>query len=111
MSRKMDMVTGKTQKILVFQQNGCAESKIDGIRRFGQGLYELEIVSIDEPLPPILDETDPYLPSDIRADLVLDFLKHPDLAQDLARLCSRLHIPVVASGKKWRIQGTLTPPT
>jgi len=38
-------------------------------------------------------------------------LKHPDLSHDLAVRCRDKNIPVVASGKKLRIKGTLTPPT
>lgn len=99
------------QNILVFQQNGKGESKIEGIEKYGEGLFALKIVSIDVPLPPVIDNAEEYLPDDIQADLVLDFLKHPDLSYDLARLCSKKNIPVVASGKKFRIRGVLTPPT
>lgn len=100
-----------TQRILVFQQNGSAESKIQGIKEHGGNLFSLEIVSIDEPLPPILDDTKEHLSRNILADLVLDFLKHPDLSHDLAVACSARNIPMVASGKKVRINGVFTPPT
>lgn len=99
------------QKILVFQQNGSGESKIVGIRKQGNDLFRLETVSIDAPLPPVIDDATEYLPGDIEADLVLDFLRHPDLSYDLATMCRLRHIPVVASGKKMRIEGTVTPPT
>jgi hypothetical protein len=99
------------QNILVFQQNGSAEAKINGIIAHGRDLFELQRFAIDKPLPPLIDNARPYLPADIQADLVLDFLKHPDLSHDLSVACSRLNIPVVASGKKLRIAGTLTPPT
>jgi hypothetical protein len=66
---------------------------------------------IDEPLPAIIDDTAEYLPEGIQADLVLDFLRHPDLSHDLAVLCGKQGIALVASGKKWRIKGTSTPPT
>lgn len=99
------------QKILVFQQRGSAESKIAGISRFGNGAFALEIFSIDGPLPTLIDDASDYLPERITADLVLDYLKHPDLSQDLAAMCSRLAIPVVASGKKLHCKGVLTPPT
>jgi len=99
------------QKILVFQQNGSGESKIKGIREYGQEMFELETVSIDGPLPDILDDTDAYLVDDFSADMVLDFLKHPDLSHDLAVICSRKGIPVVASGKKLKVEGMITPPT
>lgn len=97
------------QHILVFQQNGSGEKKIKGIRDYGDNQFDLEVVSIDEPLPDILDDTSVYLPEEIKADLVLDFLTHPDLSSDLAELCHRLEIPVIASGKNW--SKAITPPT
>jgi hypothetical protein len=99
------------QKILVFQQNGSGLTKTKGIRRHGKGLFTIEIVSIDETLPTLLEDTEEYLPGDIQADLVLDFLKHPDLSHDLAVACRKRKIPVVASGKKLRTKWALTPPT
>ena len=99
------------QKILVFQQYGSGESKIKGIRDHGAGRFDLEVISIDSDLPPVIDDPETYLPVEIQADLVLDFLKHPDLSYELALLCSRRKIPVVASGKKWRVQEVFTPPT
>jgi hypothetical protein len=98
-------------KILVFQQDNSGESKIAGIRKFGEGRFDLQMVSIDIPLPPVVDDAREFLPADIDADLVLDFLKHPDLSYDLARLCREKNIPVVASGKKMKLQGVATPPT
>jgi hypothetical protein len=101
----------KTQRILVFQQNGSGEKKIEGIRRYGDGLFYIDIVSINVSLPPIIDHASEYIPKDIHTDLVLDYLKHPDLSFDLSMVCQRKKIPVVSSGKKLRIKGTLTPPT
>jgi hypothetical protein len=100
-----------TQKIVVYQQDGVGESKIQGISKHGHGLFCLEIISIDSPLPSFIDDTQRYLACGIRADLVLDFLKHPDLSHDLAVACSRQKIPMVASGKKLQVKGVLTPPT
>ena len=108
--RKIERKTDR-EKILVFQQNGSGESKIQGIRKYGNERFIIETVSIDEPLPPILDDTRDYLPADIQADLILDFLKHPDLSHDLAIACRARNIPIVASGKKLRVKGALTPPT
>ena len=101
----------KRQTIAVFQQDGSGEGKIRGIRQFGDGLYTLEVHAIDGPLPAVIDDSEAYLPDEVHADLVLDFLRHPDLSYDLARLCSRSNIPVVASGKKHRVEGVITPPT
>ncbi len=43
--------------------------------------------------------------------LVLDYLKHPDLSQDLAALCRKKGIPVIASGKKIKGEGAYCPKT
>ncbi len=99
----------KSQIILVCQQNGSGEAKIAGIRKYGGRLFEIITHDIDTPLPELIDDTAPYLPSRLKADLILDFLKHPDLSTDLARMANQQGIPVVASGKK--IQEALTPPT
>lgn len=98
------------QKIIVFQQNGSGENKIQGINTYGNDLFSMEIISIDEILQPVLDDTAEYLPDDIQADIVVDFLKHPDLSTDLAKLCQNRNIPIIASGKK-NISWAKTPPT
>lgn len=99
------------QKIILFQQNGRGENKIHGIKKYGKGLFDLEIRSLPTGLPPVLDHTNLYLPEKIDADLVLDFLIHPDLSHDLALICREEHIPVIASGKKIHVQGVITPST
>ena len=63
------------QKIMVFQQNGSGETKINGLRQYGKDLFELEVINIDTVLPPVLDDTRAYLPNDICCDLVLDFFE------------------------------------
>ena len=103
--------TDNPQKILVFQQNGSGESKIAGVRKYGGNRMDLGVISIDAPLPPLVEDTSQYLPREIRADLVLDFLKHPDLSHDLAALCCELDIPLIASGKNFEFKGVHTPPT
>ena len=99
------------QKILVIQQNNSGESKIKGIRKYGGNLFVIETFSVDTQLPDIIDNSEKFLPGKIEADLVLDFLKHPDLSLDLAKICIEKKIPVVASGKKYKLKGTFTPPT
>jgi hypothetical protein len=103
--------TDNPQKILVFQQNGSGESKIAGVRKYGGNRIVLEIISIDDTLLPLVEDTSAYLPREIKADLVLDFLKHPDLSHDLADLCRNQVIPLIASGKKLNIRGVHTPLT
>jgi hypothetical protein len=99
------------QRILVFQQNGSGESKIKGIAERGQGRFHIERFNIDETLPPFIDDTGRYLPEVIEADIVLDYLKHPDLSHDLAALCRKHNVPVVASGKKIQGRRIFCPPT
>ena len=102
--------TNRPLKILVFQQNGRGESKVKGIQRYGKNQFDVTLITIEQPLPPVVDDASEYLPDTIEADLVLDFLKHPDLSHDLALMCRRLAIPIVASGKKTAVDGTHTPP-
>jgi hypothetical protein len=108
---RLTVIEKTSQKIIVFQQDNKGYSKIKGIERYAKGLFDLDIISIDEPLPPVLDDTGEYITSHFDADLVLDFLKHPDLSHDLAIVCRNKRIPVVASGKKHRIRWAHTPPT
>ena len=99
------------QKIVVFQQNGSGEKKINGLKQYGRDLFELEIVNIDEVLPIVIDDTSEYLPQNVSGDLVLDFLRHNDLSTDLAALCEKNDIPLIASGKKVTGRGIFAPPT
>jgi thymidylate synthase len=99
------------QKIMVFQQNGSGRSKIEGINKFGEKQFLITTFDIDEPLPLVLDDTSEYLPKKIDADIVLDFLKHRDLSDDLSLLCEKLDIPVVASGKKITTGQAICTPT
>ena len=98
-------------KILVFQQNRSGESKIAGIRKYGGAQFRIEVISIDLDLPPVIDDAREFLPENIQADLVLDFLQHPDLSYDLAQICSEKELPLVASGKKHHPRHVITPPT
>ena len=99
------------QKVTVFQQRGSGERKIAGVRKYAGDIISLEVVSIDDILPPVLDDTSGLLPADLESDLVLDFLTHKDLSLDLAELCARKEIPVISSGKKTTTKWVLTPPT
>lgn len=99
------------QKVVVFQQNGSGERKIAGIRKYANDSIQLEVISIDEVLPPLIEDGSEYLPKSLNADLVLDFLKHEDLSHDLVAFCHSLEIPVISSGKKIPSKWVLTPPT
>ena len=99
------------QRIWVYQQNQSALGKIKAIEQYSPEDIELNIISIDDALPPVIDDASGILPDPTGADLVLDHLKHPDLSYFLAEKCRRLKIPVVASGKKPPMEEALTPRT
>ncbi len=101
----------RPQRIWVYQQNGSALGKIKAIEQHSPDSIELNIISIDDALPPVIDEAGDLLPDPAGADLVLDHLKHPDLSYLLAQRCRQLNIPVVASGKKPPMHEALTPRT
>jgi hypothetical protein len=94
-------------KLVVFEEHGSGEKKIQGITRHGIGLERTGRYNIEESLSEFVDDPERYIPEDFSADLVLDFLKHPDLSTYLARVCRQKNIPVIASGKKHA--GALTP--
>ena len=101
----------RLQRVTVFQQQGSGERKIAGVRLYGSDIIELDVVSIDAELPPVLDDSSEFLPSELDTDLVLDFLKHSDLSHDLAEFCAEKGIPVVASGKKIDNKWVMKPAT
>ncbi len=92
---------GSVQRVMVFQERGSGEKKIAGIELYAPGCFELEVFSVDEPLPSLIDDPEKYLPEDLNADLVLGFLRHPDLSAELLRRCQEENIPFVASTKKY----------
>ena len=87
-------------KIIVFEEYGSGEKKIQGITTHGTGLDIIKRYNIEESLPEIVDDPEEFIPQDFNADLVLDFLKHPDLSSYLAQVCKEKKITVIASGKK-----------
>ena len=86
--------------ILVFQEKGSGVSKIEGVQNYGQGINITAIVSIDDFLPDFIEDPDDFIDDDFSADLVLNFLKHPDLVEYLVRICEEKGLPVVSPGKK-----------
>jgi hypothetical protein len=89
-----------TSRLIVFEEHGSGEKKIQGIAEHGHDLLVAKRYNIEEQLPEIVDEPEKYIPEDFEGDLVLDFLKHPDLSAYLAEICKKKNIPVIASGKK-----------
>jgi hypothetical protein len=99
------------QRILVFEQNGSGARKVAGIRQYGNGRYDIRIMEMPAALPPVIDDADEFLPARLDADLVLDYLSHPDLSHDLAVRCTEEGIPYIGSGKKHLVEGVLMPVT
>lgn len=88
------------EQIVVFEQRGSGQKKIQGIKEFGGDQFSIRSIDISGDLPEFIDNPEDYLPQTIEADLVLDYMLHPDLSHELARLCRERGIPLVASGKK-----------
>ena len=106
----LSMSEQQPEHILVFEQNGSGQKKIQGIKEYGGDQFEVQSVDISQSLPEIIDNPEKYLPQSIDADLVLDYLIHPDLSDELARLCNEQGVPLVASGKKLNEQNRYAPP-
>jgi len=87
-------------EIIVFQQAGSGEVKISGIRQYGAGLIISKVFDLPAHLPDFIDSPEEYFREDFTGDLVLSFLKHPDLLDHLAVLCGEKKIPLIASGRK-----------
>jgi hypothetical protein len=94
-------------KITVFEQNGSGKHKIAGIERYGSGIEINRIISIDEFLPDFIDDPEEYISDSFSADLILDYLTHPDLSYYLAEICTEKNIPIISSGRK--NENALTP--
>ncbi|MFZ5564930.1 MAG: DUF166 family (seleno)protein DfsP [Thermodesulfobacteriota bacterium] len=100
----------EVQRLLVFQQRGRAETKIAGIQEYGLEQFHVDVVPIRDRLPAVIEDSKEFLPETLDTDLVLDYLVHPDLSCDLADMCRRHKIPIVASGKKYKNKWVHTPP-
>jgi hypothetical protein len=99
------------QRIWVFLQDERAVGKTAAINRLALRDMDLRVFTIDQALPLVIDDATAWLPQHIRADLVLDHLKHPDLTHALAELCRKDGVPMIASGKKGPLKGVYTPLT
>jgi hypothetical protein len=86
-------------ELIVFQQNGSAAKKIEGIKKYGRKMIIKEIFSIDDTFPQVIDFPENYINTSFQGDLVLNFLKHPDLSDHLVEVCESKKIPVVTTGK------------
>ncbi|MBN2497665.1 MAG: hypothetical protein JXR96_23935 [Deltaproteobacteria bacterium] len=99
----------RMQRIVVFEQ-GQAGRRLDFIRARGRGVEIARVVSLARALPAVIDRPTAWLPSDWQAELAISYLQHPDLAEELARLCAERGVPLVASGMRLAGPGAFCPP-
>ncbi len=86
--------------LLIFQEAGSAEKKIKGIAKYGDDIHIKKVISIDIALPAVIDDTEQFINEDFeKVDLVMNFLKHPDLSSYLVDICEKKGIPVITNGK------------
>ncbi len=97
----------KRQEIVVFEERGSGDYKIAGISVYGKDIEIVKVFDIKGILPPIIDEPEEYICQDFKGDLVLNFLKHPDLSEYLVKICNSKGVPVIASGQ--HIPGAICP--
>ncbi len=100
-------MTSKITRIVVFEYQHSGHKKIEGIGRYGRNIEITAVFNIEEALPDFIDEPESYVSDEFDADLVLCFIKHPDLADHLAAICQKKGIPMIASGTKTTL--ALTP--
>lgn len=89
-------------RISVIQEGDSGAQKISGIEAYGHHLEIVEIITVPSGLPPLVDAPEVYVPEHLAGELVLSFIKHPDLLDHLAAICERQQIPLIASGRKCR---------
>jgi hypothetical protein len=94
-------------KVAVFQRGKRAQHIIEGLKKFGD--LEVEVFSVTENLPQIIEEPENYIQRNIDADLIVDHLHHGDLTDFLVEVANEKDIPIVVPYK--RVKGALTPPT
>jgi len=87
-------------RIVVVQRHGSGEEKIRGIAEFGHDIEIVQVVDIDAPLPHFIDDPEEFVPELMDADIILCFVKHPDIVYHLGAIAQKRHIPLVASGCK-----------
>jgi len=85
-------------RIAIYQQNGNGLAKVAGINKYGRDLEITLLEDITGSLPEFIDDPEDFVPPPPEVDVVLSFLKQPDLASYLADICEERGIPLVAAG-------------
>jgi len=101
------MTNEKNTRLAIFEYRHSGHKKIEGIKRYGRNIEIVSVTNIESALPDFIDDPEDYINDNFEADVVLCFIKHPDLADYLAEICQRKGIPIIASGTKTSL--ALTP--
>jgi hypothetical protein len=96
-------------RLVIFEEAGSGKYKVAGIEVYGRNITIERIYNILPALPEVIDEPEEFIPDDFKGDLVLNFLRHPDLSEYLVKICKAKGIPVIASGQN--IPGAICPIT
>ena len=96
------MESKQVTRISVIQEGDAGALKISGIKEYGHDLEIVEVITVPSNLPLLVDEPEAHVPLHFAGDLVLSFLKHPDLLDYLAAVCEKQGLPLVASGRHCR---------
>ncbi|MEA1992210.1 MAG: DUF166 family (seleno)protein DfsP [Thermodesulfobacteriota bacterium] len=94
-------------RLVIFEEAGSGKYKVAGIEVYGRNITIERIYDIIPALPEIIDEPEECIPDDFEGDLILNFLRHPDLSEYLVKICKAKGIPVIASGQN--IPGAICP--
>jgi hypothetical protein len=94
-------------RLIIFEEAGSGKYKVAGIEEYGRNITIERIYNILPDLPEIIDEPEEFIPDDFEGDLILNFLRHPDLSEYLVKICKAKGIPVIASGQN--IPGAICP--
>ncbi|OPL16984.1 MAG: hypothetical protein AVO38_06715 [delta proteobacterium ML8_D] len=94
-------------RLVIFEEAGSGKYKTAGIEIYGRNITIERIYDILFDLPQVIDEPGEFIPDDFTGDLILNFLRHPDLSEHLVKICKTKGIPVIASGQN--IPGAICP--
>jgi hypothetical protein len=94
-------------RLVIFEEAGSGKYKVAGIEAYGRDITIERVYDIPSGLQEIIDEPEKFIPADFEGDLILNFLRHPDLSEYLVKICKARGIPVIASGR--HIPGAICP--
>jgi hypothetical protein len=94
-------------RLVVFEEAGSGKYRVAGIEVYGRNITIERVYDIPSGLSGIIDEPEEFIPDDFEGDLILNFLRHPDLSEYLVKICKTMGLPVIASGQ--HIPGAICP--